>query len=461
MGLHKIRKGLRLPILGEPEQTVREGRSPGRVALVAADYVGLRPTMHVQAGDDVQRGQILFEDKKMPGVRYTAPGAGRVVSVHRGERRAFQSVVIELSPNERGGRGAGDQASFRSFTGKHPSELSGEEVSELLLESGMWTALRARPFSSVANPTERPHSIFVTAIDTSPLAPSVEAILTGQMGDLERGLLALARLTEGRIFVCTNGATRVDLPGGPGSDRFRLEQFLGPHPAGTVGLHIHRLDPVDRNKKVWHLGFQDAIGIGKLFESGNLHVERIVSLAGPAVHHPRLLRTRLGASTDDIVEGELMEGENRVISGSVLSGRRASGEILGYLGRYDQQISVLREGREREFFGWLEPGLDKFSTVNAFVSKMIPRKRFAFTTSTQGSRRAIVPIGMYERVMPLDLMPTHLLRALLMRDVERSEELGCLELDEEDLALCTFVDPGKNDFGPCLRDVLTMIEKEG
>jgi Na+-transporting NADH:ubiquinone oxidoreductase subunit A len=459
MGLHKVRKGLRLPILGEPEQTVREGRAPGRVALLAADYVGLRPTMHVEVGDDVQRGQLLLEDKRMPGVRYTAPGAGRVAAVHRGERRALQSVIIELSQNDRGGRG--EEVSFRSFTGKHPSGLTRDEVRELLLESGMWTALRARPFGRVASPDERPHSIFVTAVDSHPLAPLALPILEGHSGDFERGLLALAKLTEGVVFVCTDRSTVVPLPTATDGERFRLEQFVGPHPSGTVGFHIHRLDPVNRGKTVWHLGLQDALAIGRLFETGKLHVERIVSLAGPAVSRPRLIRTRLGASTDVLVEGELVEGENRVISGSVFCGRKASGEVHGYLGRYSQQISVLREGREREFFGWFAPGLEKFSVSSTFLSKVIPGKRFGLTTSTNGSRRAIVPIGLYERVMPMDLMPTHLLRALLMRDVETSEELGCLELDEEDLELCTFVDPGKNDFGPYLRDVLTTIEKEG
>ncbi len=457
MGLYKIRKGLRLPILGEPEQTVREGRSPGRIALLAADYVGLRPTMHVAVGDDVRRGQLLFEDKKIPGVLNTAPGAGRVVGIHRGERRAFQSIVIELSQGERGGRG-GEEVSFRSFTGKHPSALSRDEVSELLIESGMWTALRGRPFSRVADPKDRPHSIFVTAIDTDPLAPSVGQILEGYASDFERGLQALAKLTEGSIFVCTDGSTQVSVPS---VEQFRLERFQGPHPAGTVGLHIHRLDPVDRNKIVWHLGFQDVIAFGKLFESGNLYVDRIISLGGPSVKKPRLLRTRLGASTDDLVHGELAQGDHRVVSGSVFSGRKASGEIFGYLGRYHQQIAVLPEGREREFLGWLVPGLDKFSVINTFVSKLIPGKRFAFTTSTNGSVRAIVPIGMYEKVMPMDIMPTFLLRSLLMRDVVRAEELGCLELDEEDLGLCTFVDPGKNDYGPYLRNVLTTIEKEG
>ena len=471
MALHTIKKGLRLPILGEPVQEITESRppSPRKIALLADDHVGMRPTLHVAVGDEVRRGQLLFEDKKMPGVRYTAPGAGTVVAIERGERRAFHSLVIELSGSERQGRG-GDQASFGSFSGRHPGGLSGDEVRELLIESGMWTALRGRPFGRVADPRAKPHSIFVAAIDTSPCAPSVDTVLAGAGPAFERGLFAVAKLTDGPVFVCTAPASSLPLPP---LDQIRHEEFAGPHPAGTVGVHIHTLDPVDRNKMVWHLGYQDLVTIGKLFETGTLQVERVIALAGPAVKRPRLIRTRVGASTDELVQDELHDlrglpglqgrhdGEHRVISGSVLSGRTATGDVFGYLGRYHQQISVLREGREREFLGWLSPGFNKFSTINTFVSKLIPGKKYAFTTSTQGSERAIVPIGMYERVMPMDIMPTFLMRALVVGDVERAEELGCLELDEEDLALCTFVCPGKTEYGPYLREMLTTIEREG
>ena len=242
-----------------------------------------------------------------------------------------------------------------------------------MTESGLWTALRGRPFGRVADPRAKPHSIFVTAIDTSPYAPSVTTVLAGAGPAFERGLFAVAKLTDGPVFVCTSPASSLPLPQ---LDQIRHEEFAGPHPAGTVGVHIHTLDPVDRNKMVWHLGYQDLVTIGKLFETGTLHVERVIALAGPAVKRPRLIRTRVGASTDELVKDELHdpqglpglqglhEGEHRVISGSVLSGRTATGEVFGYLGRYHQQISVLREGREREFLGWLAPGFNKFSTVN-------------------------------------------------------------------------------------------------
>ena len=465
---------MRLPITGAPSDRVDDGPPPRRVALVAADYVGLRPTMHVAPGDTVARGQLCFEDKTMPGVRYTAPAAGTVIAVNRGDRRALQSVVIDVSRAEREGR-APETASFSAFSGRHPSGMTGDEVRALLVESGQWTALRARPFGRVADPSARPHSIFVTAMDTNPLGPSVPAIVAGCDAPFERGLAALSRLTDGPVFVCTGPDSALSIPEG---DRIRHEVFDGVHPAGTVGFHIHTLDSVDRNKVAWHLGVQDAIAIGRLFETGVLDVARIFALGGPPVSDPRLLRSRIGASTDELVAGNLTRAgvpgagsgatpgdhgqpEPRVISGSVLSGRAAAGEIHGYLGRYHQQVSVLEEGRERDLLGWLGPGLNLFSTIPTFVSALMPGCRFDMTTSTHGSPRAIVPIGMYERVMPMDLLPTPMLRALVMGDVERAEELGCLELDEEDVALCTFVDPGKTDFGSHLRRVLDTLRTEG
>ena len=457
MGLHNIRQGLRLPSAGEPEQMIAPARMTRRVALLAEDYVGLRPTMHVTEGDDVRRGQLLFEDKKRRGVRYTAPAAGTVVAINRGERRSFQSLVIGLSRDEQEGRG-GAGVSFSAFSGRSPLGLSGDEVRELLVESGLWVAVRARPFSRVADPGLRPSSIFVTAMDTEPLAPRVDVVLEGAHRLFEVGLAALSRLTDGVVYLCTAPQSGVPVPV---ADWVRHEEFVGAHPAGTPGLHIHRLDPVGRDKQVWHVGYQDVVAIGRLFDTGELAVDRVVALAGPAQPQPRLIRTRLGAAITDILGNDPIDGDVRVISGSLLGGRLAGGDVLGFLGRYHRQVCLIREGRKRELFGWLVPGLDKFSASRAFLSILAGGRRFAFTTSTNGSRRAIVPIGLYERVMPMDLFPTPLLRALVMQDVERAEELGCLELDEEDLALCSFVCPSKLDFGTSLRRVLATIEAEG
>lgn len=459
MAVHTITKGLDVPIAGKPRQTLEPAAAPAHVALLAADYHGMRPTMQVEEGDAVTRGGLLFEDKKTPGVRYTSPAAGTVVAVHRGERRALQSVVIALNERERAGApGDEDFESFESYRGDDPGALKREDIVRLLVESGLWTAFRTRPFSKAPAPDSEPHSIFVTAIDTHPLAPSVETALQGREKDFEKGLLCVAKLTAGPTFLCK--AAGANVPGHAGAG-LTVEEFQGAHPAGTPGLHIHLLDPVHRGKTVWHIGYQDVAAIGRLFTTGRLDVERVISLAGPSVKDPRLLRTRLGASTDDLCRGELGEGDHRVISGSVLAGRSAAGEVHGFLGRYHQQVSVLPEGGHREFLGWMMPGFDKFSTINLFASRLLKGREYRLTTALHGSKRAMVPIGMYERVMPMDIVPTFLLRALIVGDVEQAEQLGCLELDEEDLALCTFVCPGKYEYGPILRQNLETIEKEG
>ncbi len=463
MALHVTKKGLDLPITGAPEQRVSDAKVSARVAVNAVDAVGMKPSFRVKVGDTVKRGQVLFEDKKTPGVLFTAPGAGTVAAINRGERRALQTVVIDLAESERGdaagnGVSEGDCVAFDSYGGKAVSELDADAVKALLLESGLWTALRTRPFSKVPAPETRPHSIFVTAMDTNPLAPSMEVIAKDRDDAMNAGLAALKKLTDGEVFFCKAPGSAVKPADNTG---VRVEEFQGPHPSGLPGLHIHLLDPVSRNKTVWHIGLQDVIAMGILFQSGKLDVSRIVSLAGPSVKNPRLLRTRLGADLNALTEGEIAEGEQRIISGSVLSGRTAMGDVHGYLGRYHQQVSVLAEGREREFMGWLAPGREKFSITNTFISKLVPGKKFAFTTATNGSQRAMVPIGMYEKVMPMDILPTFLLRALVMDDLERAEQLGCLELDEEDLALSTLVSPGKTDYGPVLRRNLNTIEKEG
>lgn len=449
MGLTRIKKGLNVPISGDPEQIIYDAPAVSRVAIIGPDYVGMKPTMKVVVGDNVKLGQVLFLDKKNPDIKYTAPGAGKVVEINRGHKRVLLSVVIQLQGDER--------MQFQSFTGKSIDDLDADGVKALLLESGLWTSLRARPFSKTADPGSTPHSIFVTAMDTNPLAPSVEEILKGKDKEFEKGVLALSKLTEGSVFLCKAPGTKV---AGGGIKGVRVEEFVGPHPAGLAGTHINALDPVSRNKTVWSIGAQDVIAIGMLFMTGELSVERVVSLAGPAVTTPRLLRTRLGASLRELTQGELKEGENRVVSGSVLSGFSAHDEVA-YLGRYHQQISVLPEGGQRKLLGWLSPGSDLFSVKNIVISKLVPHKKFSFTTNLNGGLRPIVPIGSYESVMPLDILATPLLRAIAVNDVEEAEKLGVFELDEEDLALCTYVCPSKIDHGENLRNTLTLIEKEG
>ena len=341
-----------------------------------------------------------------------------------------------------------------------PEAIAGVERSalvEALVASGLWTALRTRPFSRIPERDSMPAAIFVTAMDTQPLAADPVMAVADQPDALSHGLDALARLTEGKVYLCT--APGVTLP--TGSDaRIQQESFAGPHPAGLPGTHIHCLEPVSAQKSVWHIGLQDVVALGRTLLDGELYTQRVVALGGPAVTCPRLLRTVLGASIDELTAGELSSGDLRVLSGSVFSGRSARG-ALAFLGRYHSQISVLAEDRSRPFLHYLRPGSEAFSVLPVFLSRLAPKKRFPFTTSANGSARAMVPVGAYEAVMPLDILPTQLLRSLLVGDIETSIALGALELDEEDLALCTFACPGKYEYGPVLRGLLDRIEKEG
>lgn len=449
----QTKRGLDLPMAGAPAQRIEAGRPVRSVAIIGFDYPGMKPTMKVQVGDRVKLGQVLFSDKKNPGVDFTAPGAGIVSAIHRGEQRVLHSVVIELEGDE--------ELTFPSCDVSALAELGADKVRENLQRSGLWTAFRTRPYSKVPAVDAVPHSIFVTAIDTHPLAADPAIVIGEQPEAFESGLKVLTNL--GKVFLC-KGAEAAHLPGeslpGEGLKGVETETFVGPHPAGLPGTHIHFLDPVGAHKSVWHIGYQDVIAMGKLFTTGRISTERVVALGGPVVTKPRLLRTRLGASLDELTAGELDSGANRIVSGSLLGGRTAHG-AFAYLGRYHIQVSCLREGREREMLHYLRPGFKKHSVLNVFISKLLKVKEFAMTTTTNGSPRAMVPVGNYEEVMPLDILPTQLLRSLIVGDTETAQKLGCLELDEEDLALCTYVCAGKYEYGPILRDNLTRIEKEG
>src|SRR5690554_1622548 len=443
----KIKRGLDLPIAGAADATITSKKATA-VALIGFDYVGMKPTMLVQVGDKVAKGQALFEDKKTPGVIFTAPVAGTVHEINRGAKRVFQSLVIKAE---------GDEAlSFAQYPAAQLASLERQQVVDNLVKSGLWTALRTRPFSKVPVLDAIPAALFVNAMDTNPLAANPLPIIEQQKDAFVAGLDALSRLSD-VLYVCH--APNADLPKANASN-VRTESFAGPHPAGLTGTHIHFLRPVSANKQVWSINYQDVIAVGQLFTSGQLNSERVIALAGPAVSKPRLIKTVIGADLSELTRGELASNHSRVISGSVLSGRTAN-DVLAYLGRYHLQVSALAEGDQREFFGWFSPGINRFSRLNIYLSRFMPNKKFNFTTTSNGSPRAMVPVGAYETVMPLDILPTQLLRAIVVGDTDSAVALGALELDEEDLALCTFVCPGKYEYGDILRDNLTQIEKEG
>ena len=491
--MHTVRvsRGLDLPIAGSPVQQIEDATLTSSVAVLGADYVGMRPTMAVEPGERVKIGQTLFTDKKTPGVVFTSPACGTVTAINRGAKRVFLSIVIALD-NE----GSDDDCEpFTAFATSQLGSLSRQTAVDMLVGSGVWTSFRTRPFNRIPSPTTTPHSIFVTAIDTNPSAADPAVIIAERREDFSTGLLVITRLEAGNVFLCKSPNDEI-----PGTQLQGVEtvSFAGPHPAGLPGTHIHTLDPAGRHKTVWHIGYQDVIAIGHLFRTGRPDTTRVVALAGPGVNRPRLIRTHLGANLAEITAGQLSSNTKggssiRVISGSVLSGRdvttfpdhvttatRASAadsastppdgqaetggqaeNPIAFLGRYHLQVSAISDPPRRELFGWIMPGFKKFSLCNVVASKLLGHRTFAMDTAMHGGLRAIVPIGAYEKVMPLDILPTFLFRALSADDIEQSEALGCLELDEDDLALCTFVCPGKIDFGAMLRRVLNIIEKEG
>lgn len=444
----KLKKGLDIPLAGSPKQEISTGNIIKTVAVLGEEYVGMRPTMSVEVGDTVKKGQVLFEDKKNPGVKFTAPLAGTIKEINRGAKRVLQSVVIAAEGNA--------AETFDSYPANQLAALNVEQVKQNLVNSGLWVALRTRPYSQSPALDSSPRAIFVTAMDTNPLAADPAVIIAADADAFSNGLTVLSVLAgNAKLYVCKKAGSAV-----PSISQAEVAEFDGPHPAGLVGTHIHFLDAAGAKKVVWHIGYQDVIAIGKLFTTGELHSERVISLAGPTVKSPRLVKSVLGASITELTAGELQEGQQRIISGSVLSGSTAHG-VHGYVGRFHNQVSVLAEGYDKEFLGWLAPGASKFSVTRAYLSHLSPKRLFNMTTTTNGSARAMVPIGNYERVMPLDILPTLLLRDLVSGDTDSAQTLGCLELDEEDLALCTFVCPGKYDYGTILRNCLKTIQKEG
>jgi len=447
----KIKKGLNLPITGSPVDTTTDSNRIRSVALLGEDYVGMKPTMMVELGDEVKIGQPLFEDKKNPGIFFTSPGSGRVSAINRGARRALQSVVIDLK---------GDEEHVDLSKYKTSTAIDNELIKKGLIESGLWTSFRTRPFSKIPNKASTPKNIFVNCMDTNPLAFNPTSIIDSNIKEFLFGLEILNSLCPQNIFVCIPKNYSLDVS--HLNKNIQVHSFSGSHPSGLVGTHMHYLSPASLNNINWHISSSDLRRIGTFFMEGRLCLDTTISLAGPQVTNPRLLKTRLGASTDEISAGELKGGNNRIISGSILNGREAYGSNA-YLGKYHNQISVIEEPSkdDRLFMNWLRPGFNLFSQLPIYISKLFNNKEFSFKALMNGPDRAIVPIGVYEEVFPQNLLISLLLRAIVIKDTEQIQLLGGLELDEEDLALCSYVCPSKYDFSSLLRSNLEQIEVEG
>lgn len=446
--IFKLKKGLTVPLRGQPDKRLDTANHVSTVAVLGEDYVGLKPTMLVKEGDLVKVGSPLLEDKKNSGVIVSSPAAGSIKAINRGAKRALISIEINVD---------GDGAEqFDATEEGELANLTSQEVCDRLQESGEWVAFRTRPYDKVPAVDSTPNSIFVNGMDTNPLSVDPTLIINEHANDFRNGLTVLSCFGV-PVYVCQQlGA---DLPSISASN-VKIASFSGPHPAGLSSTHVHFIDPVSAEKTVWTIGYQDVIAIGRLFVNGRVSIETYAAIGGPLVNSPRVFATRRGACVSELVAGRLTNGRARIISGSVLNGHTAIGHC-DFLGRYANTVSVIEESDEREFMGWIVPGGKKFSALNVFLSSLIRPKVFNITSSQNGSPRALVPIGVYEKVMPLDILPTPLIRALLVKDTDDAQRKGCLELVEEDMALLSFVDPGKHDFGPVLRATLHQIEREG
>lgn len=441
-----LRKGLNVPIDGAPRQEISDGAALRSVGLIGDDYVGLKPRIAVEEGDKVGPGSPVLFDKDMPEAQIVSPVSGVVKAINRGARRKLISVEITV----------GDGADPVDFSNVGDASTR-EGLVERLCAAGLWTAFRTRPYSKVPQPDTAPSAIYVTALDTEPLAADPALAIKADAEAFAAGLAAVAMLTDGTTYLCQ--AEGAELPGGDLAG-IEVACFSGPHPAGLAGTHMHFLEPPVGDKVVWTIGYQDVIVIGRLMQTGRYDASCVVALAGPECKDPRLVRTVAGASMIDLAEGDMPDGVPlRMISGSVLSGRAGEGPSA-YLGRYARQITLIKEDNEQIPMGWIRPMASKYA-VQPVLGSAFAAKTFRLTSNLNGGRRAMVPIGTFEELMPQDFLPTQLLRALLVMDTDQAQALGALELDEEDLGLVGFACPAKYEYGIALRDCLTKIEKEG
>ncbi|MFW2541998.1 Na(+)-translocating NADH-quinone reductase subunit A [Primorskyibacter sp. 2E107] len=447
MQQHSLKKGLDVPVLGAPDATTIEAATVGTVAILGQDYIGLKPRLAVQEGDIVAAGAPILAHKDTPEVVVTAPVSGRIKAINRGARRVLISVEIDVIE---------DAAEPVDFSGTG-DDSTPDGVAAKLCAAGLWTSFRTRPYSKVPASDARPAAIYVTAMDSEPLSADAAQIIADDPEAFSRGLAAVALLTEGKTYLCHE--TGASVPGGDVAG-VEVATFSGPHPAGLAGTHMHFLEPPTSDKAVWTIGYHDVIAIGRLLATGRIDSGRIIALTGPMCARPRLVRTVAGASMLDLCAEDLKtDTPLRIISGSILSGKAGEG-ATAYLGRYARQITLIEEDHKQIPLGWIRPMPSKFA-FQPVLGSAFANKLYALTSNLNGGRRAMVPIGTFEQLMPQDFLPTQLLRSLLVMDTDTAQALGALELDEEDVALCGFACPAKYEYGIALRDSLTKIEKEG
>ncbi|HBB90747.1 MAG: NADH:ubiquinone reductase (Na(+)-transporting) subunit A [Bacteroidetes bacterium GWF2_49_14] len=445
----KIKRGLDIRLKGSAELQLAEPGLTGLFAVKPTDFKGLEFRVLRKAGEEVKKGTPVLADKSHPEIVLVSPVAGKVAAVNRGERRKLLEVVIESS----------GELSYETLKKGSPADMDGTSVREQILSAGLWPAIIQRPYGTVARPDHAPRDIFISAFDSSPLAPDYEFILKGQAAEFKTGILALKKLTAGKIYVCLSPEL-IDSKVFTGIEGVEYTVFKGPHPAGNTGIQIHHLAPINKGEVIWTITPQFVALIGRTFLTGKPDFTWTVALAGSRVKIPQYYKTVIGAQLSPMIASNLVEAElpARIISGTVLTGAKI--EPDGFIGFYDSLVTVIPEGKYFDFFGWALPGINKYSMSRAFLSSVFPKKSWDLNTNLNGGHRAFVITGQYEKVLPMDIYPMLLLKSILANDIDKMEQLGIYEVIEEDLALCEFVCTSKIDIQDILRSGLDLIRKE-
>lgn len=446
----KLKKGFDINLAGKAEKKIVEVEQPETFAYKPSSFYGIsRPKLTVKEGDRVKAGTPILFDKKNSRVLHVAPVSGEITSIMRGEKRKLLEIVISADK-------AIEYEVFDKHTASDINGLSRENIVEQMLNGGVWPNLVQRPYGVIADPDETPKSIFISAFDSHPLAPAYDFIFKGQDQYFQAGLDVLKKLTTGAVHVNINGDAEVS-PMFAHAKGIELNKFSGPHPAGNVGVQIHHIDPINKGDVVWTLSPFGVIQIGKLFVEGKYDASKVIAVAGSEVKNPQYYKTYTGASIKNFVSGNLKSDHVRFVAGNALTGRKIAAD--GHLGYYDNLLTILPEGDQYELFGWIKPSTQKLSFQRAFglLSFLFPNKEYALDTNLKGEPRAFVQTGVFEKVTPMDILPTYLLKAILAEDFDDMEALGIYEVIEEDLALCEFIDVSKHDIQDIVREGLNLL----
>ena len=441
-----INKGIDIQLLGDAEKTIVDLNAK-RFAIKPTDFIGCFPKMLVKEGDEVKAGSPLFYDKYREDIKFTSPVSGKITSLVRGPKRKLLEIIIESD-------GKGESVDFGK---KNIESLKRDEIISMMLESGSWPLVRQRPYSNIADPKAEPKSIFVNAFSTVPLAADFDLLVEGQAEAFQAGLDVLSKLTNGKVYLNV-GKKKTTSKVFLSAKNVQISTFSGPHPAGNVSVHISRLDPINKGESVWYAGPQEVIAIGSLFIDGKINSKRVFAFAGSEVNNPKYYRSYVGACITNMTSGNIKGDNNRFISGDVLSGTKIYKD--GFMGFYDNMATVIPEGDHHEFFGWITPGLDKFSMSGTFLNKLFKNKKYRLDTNLHGGHRAFVMTGKYEKVFPFDIYPMQLLKAIIVEDIDLMEQLGIYEVDEEDFALCEVIDTSKTEMQKIVREGLDLMRKE-